>query len=116
MPLSFLYLTFFANNNNRYRAHLRLLNLKVNPVARDFVIHEDEWRYLLPIAIEQEKKGGRPASMVDADARKDPMKTVAGYISGRLCIRSVYDTLEEEKQRVIVVPDLQGVRDNAASR
>jgi len=99
----------------RYRAHVRLLNLKTNTVARDFVVHEEEWRALLGAAVAQEKRGGRPATMVDEDARKDPMKVVAEYISGRLCIRSVYDSIEEERQRVLVLPEIQGMRDLAVA-
>jgi len=98
-----------------YKAHLRLLNLKTNPVARNFVVHETEWRWLLPIAIEAEKKGGRPAHMVDQDAKNDPMNTVAEYISGRLKMRSTYDTIEEERQRVLLLPEIQHLRDGAVS-
>ena len=58
----------------RYKAHLRMLNLKVNPVSREFVVHEQEWRSILPAAIEMEVKSGRPAKMVEEDAKKDPMR------------------------------------------
>ncbi|GMH61280.1 hypothetical protein TrRE_jg176, partial [Triparma retinervis] len=97
----------------RYRAHLRVLNLKVNPVSREFVIHEAEWRSMLEAAAEMEKRDGRPAVAVDIDAKKDPMKMVAGFVSSRLCIKSIYDTIENERQRVLVLPQIQGLRDRA---
>ena len=83
----------------RYKAHLRMLNLKVNPVSREFVVHEQEWRGMLGAAIEMEKRAGRPGIIVERDAKKDPMKIVAGFIAARLCIRSTFDTIENERQR-----------------
>jgi hypothetical protein len=99
----------------KYRAHLRMLNLKVNPVARDFVVHEHEWRALMNVSLEQEKKSGRPIKMVVAEFEKDPMKVVANFISTRLCIRSTFDTIENERQRVLVLPQIQGLRDSAVA-
>ena len=92
-----------------------MLNLKVNPVSREFVIHEPEWKSMLPAAIEMEKRAGRPATVVEQDALKDPMKIVAGYVESRLCIRSTYDTIENERQRVLVLPQIQGIRDRAVA-
>ncbi|GMH88110.1 hypothetical protein TL16_g11061 [Triparma laevis f. inornata] len=99
----------------RYKAHLRMLNLKVNPVSREFVIHEPEWKSMLPAAIEMEKQSGRPATVVEQDALKDPMKIVAGFVATRLCIRSTYDTIENERQRILVLPQIQGIRDRAVA-
>ena len=100
-------------NLERYRAHLRILNLKVNPVSREFVVHETEWRSMLEAAVELEKRDGRPALAVNKDAKNDPMKIVAGFVASRLCIKSVYDTIENERQRVLVLPQIQGLRDKA---
>ena len=99
----------------KYRAHLRMLNLKVNPVARDFVVHENEWMALRKAALKHEQKSGRPLKIVEEEMAKNPMKIVADFISSRLCIRSTYDTIENERQRVLTLPAIQGIRDKAVA-
>jgi hypothetical protein len=99
----------------KYRAHLRMLNLKVNPVARDFVVHEQEWRALMKVSFEMECKSGRPMKIIEEEFRLNPMKIVANYILTRLCVRSTYDTIENERQRVLILPQIQGIRDKAVT-
>ena len=67
-----------------------MLNLKVNPVSREFVIHEHEWRSILSAAMEMEIKGGRPARMVEEDSKKNPMKVRNGEERGeeRCCLNN----------------------------
>ena len=100
---------------HKYRAHLRMLNLKVNPVARDYILHEQEWKALMDVSYAQEQKSGRPAKMVEEEFKKNPMKIVANFVSSRLCIRSTYDTIENERQRVLILPQIQGLRDRAVA-
>jgi len=70
---------------------------------------------MLEIAIAMEKKAGRPAKMVDDDAAKNPMKIVAQYVVSKIGIRSIFDLIDDERQRVLILPQIQGLRDKAVA-